>query len=385
MPKDQIKFEDVEAFCQEWGEGVRVEYKAERKHIPKTISAFANSQGGVFIIGVETDDDNKAVIPIKGIPKEGGIEEAITQSASTGIYPSVMPEVTIVDTENEGRVAVVVRVDESPLAPHAIQNSTQAYIRTGSVSQPYKLADMDRIQHMFKRREDSTIVYGQIIKRIEERMARYIDPELPSITAIARPVFPYKPIISTRAIYNFMRREIGRRAISRISGGAIYRTSPLNGLYYCRWEMNDHGIVYGNRQLPMADPDAIHHMDIYEVIQELLRCSAPFYATCEYRGNIEMSLRLQNIDGKSLIYAGDGHNLPSNYEAYKCHGSEILASTQFLSESLVKSDMGIGHLPRDSSIRIDREPPEMPDILSIFEELIDQILWAFDIDRTPEQ
>lgn len=41
--KDEITFSDVEDFCREFGEGVRVEYKREaeevKKHIPKIISS----------------------------------------------------------------------------------------------------------------------------------------------------------------------------------------------------------------------------------------------------------------------------------------------------------------------------------------------------------
>ena len=47
---------EIEAFCREWAEGVRVEYKSEIAHIPKIISSFANTLGGIFIIGVETDE-----------------------------------------------------------------------------------------------------------------------------------------------------------------------------------------------------------------------------------------------------------------------------------------------------------------------------------------
>ena len=66
-PKDEITFSDVEDFCREWPEGVRVEYKREIAHIPKIVSSFANTQGGVFIIGAETDEQNKVKSPIQGI------------------------------------------------------------------------------------------------------------------------------------------------------------------------------------------------------------------------------------------------------------------------------------------------------------------------------
>ena len=61
---NEIDFNDIKLFCSKWGEGMRVEYKSEIAHIPKIISSFANTQGGIFIIGVETDQNNKVKPPI---------------------------------------------------------------------------------------------------------------------------------------------------------------------------------------------------------------------------------------------------------------------------------------------------------------------------------
>ena len=172
-PQNEITFADIVGFCREFGEGMRVEYKSEIKHIPKIVSSFANTQGGVFIIGAETDEQNKVKLPIHGISSKDNphIEEQIQQSALTGIYPGVIPEIMLVDIPNSISLVVVVRVDESVHAPHAIQNLTRAYIRTGSITQPYeyKLAEIDRLAYMFKRREDSQTIAHQILDRIEKK------------------------------------------------------------------------------------------------------------------------------------------------------------------------------------------------------------------------
>ena len=234
-----ITFSDVEDFCQEYDEGVRVEYKRQIQHIPKIVSSFANTMGGIFIIGAATDSTNQVIFPIQGIPKKRGIEEQIQQSALTSIYPAVVPEVIICDVPNTDNVVVIVRVDESPQAPHAIQNSTRVYIRTGSITQPYELADIDRIQYMLKRRERSQEITPQIIKRIEERIessaeinppdldrnSPYLDTNLPNLTVIACPVFPYRPIISTGDIFDFaqndefLRSSYSLVSMSRVAGG----------------------------------------------------------------------------------------------------------------------------------------------------------------------
>ena len=130
--KKEIDFNDIEAFCREWAEGVRVEYKSEIAHIPKIISSFANTQGGIFIIGVDADKEcNKVIFPIQGTPNEGGIEERIVQSAITGIHPPVSPEVIIRDVPGKiGSVVVVVRVGESSgsTSTRFFSHSTKVYV-----------------------------------------------------------------------------------------------------------------------------------------------------------------------------------------------------------------------------------------------------------------
>ena len=234
-PIDEITFEDVESFCEVWAEGVRVEYKKEIRHIPKIVSSFANTHGGIFLIGVEADQtNNMPIFPIEGIPKDSGIEERIQQSALTGIYPGVIPEIKLVDVPNSNKVVVIVRVDESLQAPHAIKDVTQVYIRVGSITQPYeyKLANMDNIAYMFKRREDSQVVARQILERIREKISA-IEPtritidnhsqiyeDLPKITVIAQPTFPYRPVIPIPDIYELCQNRASR--FRRVEGGAAY-------------------------------------------------------------------------------------------------------------------------------------------------------------------
>ena len=156
-PFSEIEFDDIKAFCEEWTEGIRVEYKQEIPNtIPKIVSSFANTLGGILIFGVETNDNNEAKFPIEGMPKKNGFEETINDATFNGIYPPVTPEVKVYDVPDKpGNVVVLVRVNESPEAPHAIQNETKVYIRVGSTTQPTKLADIDRIQYMLKRERET--------------------------------------------------------------------------------------------------------------------------------------------------------------------------------------------------------------------------------------
>ena len=101
-PLADIDFTQVENFCRTFQEGVRVEYKAAPVHIPKVVSSFANSVGGIWVIGVETDPTtNMPRLPIAGMPNRPGIGEQIIQACITGIYPAITPELKVIELPDD--------------------------------------------------------------------------------------------------------------------------------------------------------------------------------------------------------------------------------------------------------------------------------------------
>ena len=377
-PADEINFSDIETFCGEYSEGVRVEYKREIKHIPKIVSSFANTQGGILLIGAETDENNKVVFPIQGIPNSGGLQEQIQQSALTGIYPPVMPEVTIYNipgpTEN---VVVIVRVNESQQAPHALQSSNHVYIRVGSVTQPYKLdyklANIDRIEYLLKRRERPEPIIHQILNRMEDRAQACLeeqDESNPYLTLICRPVFPYRPIISPSEIVAFL-REYHRKHANHPNryhfvfpfkeGEVTFGTRKVTGgvgfigrsFYY---EINEYGILYHGTTLlaEQFKENTLRDYDVIHEIYELLHYARIFYQECTYSGDIEFQARLRQVNGWKL-HLGDPHfseQIPSIE-------SDISASSPFAPLSVLK----------------------VKDFMDVILELSNQLFWSFDVQN----
>ena len=377
-----ITFSDIEDFCREFGENVRVEYKREidiKKHIPRIVSSFANAYGGIFVIGVEADKTNNKVVAIDGIPNSGGIEERILQSALTGIYPAVIPEVIICDVPNTDNVVVIIRVDESPQAPHAIQNSTRVYVRTGSITQPYdkpQLSEIDRIEYMLKRREDSQTTTRQILERTEERIKSLFCTNEPNLTAIARPVFPYRPVIATADIYDFAikNRLVWSDYSSRVAGGFSVSTIRHEDLYEY-WELNEYGIVYHRVELStqpstFANKETEDYLDFRQIVStigELIQKAQSFYERCEYLGNIEIKMQLREVFGKKLGLDGSYNETSrkkfDSIKRQKCLDSQVLVSTQCLPRDLMEREKFIG----------------------IVDQLAGQLLWAFNIDNPTER
>ena len=368
--ESDITFSDIKAFCDEYNEGVRVEYKREMvRHIPKIVSSFANTQGGILIIGVRADNETNRVVAIDGISNPGGLEEQIIQSALTGIYPAVQPEVIIREVPDTDNVVVIIRVTESPQAPHAIQNSTRVYIRTGSITQPYELAEIDRIEYLLKRREQPQITTQQIIDRTEERVSRFF-VEYPDITVIARPVFSYRPIISTGDIYEFAREaDLSWLYSSRVVGG-WFASTIRNSEFYSYWELNEYGIVYHRHHLDKIDQysnsNEAKYVDVRRFVWEIGRTiekATSLYKKCGYLGVVDITVQLREVFDETLLFYKFYSNIlhgpvkSDDIEKQQCFDSEVLASLQCLPQDL-----------------IDRNK-----FIDTVDQLTDPLLWAFNI------
>ena len=199
-PLAQVNFDQIIRFCETFPEGVRVEYKRQPADIPKVISSFANTAGGIWVIGVETDPaTNMARFPLIGMPRAPGVEEQIVQSAHTGIYPAFTPDVRVFEVPGESdRIVVVVKVLESIEAPHAIENSTRVYIRVASITPPYDLAEIDRIEYFLKRRQEPERRREELINQAATKSPHQ---RIRLIRVIVAPLFPRGVLIGHDTLY----------------------------------------------------------------------------------------------------------------------------------------------------------------------------------------
>ena len=353
-PLSEIEYSNIEKFCQTFGEGVRVEYKSQMiDSIPKTISAFANTLGGIILIGAETDKTSNKVIAINGIDKEPGIEERIINSSLQGIYPAVLPEVRIFDVpKTKGKILVVIKVHESMEAPHAIQNSTRIYIRTGSVSNPYDLAEVDRIEYLLQRREKQQKLREQLKQDARNRFEKFLGvlrPSQPFTEVCISPVYPYQPLITLDDLYGFSRKIPYNSPHypsiddpKRITNGICKFYGNHN--YFGYREINHYGLVFtrdGLEKVKSQWRSAATQKDeeklflrfthIVSDIIKSLKLAELFYRECGYIGNIEVEVNLQNIANEYLMYIDNGIDI---FNANKALDSSVYSSEIIMPEDI---------------------------------------------------
>lgn len=347
----RIEFADVEEFCREWGEGIRVEYKRDLiKEIPKTVSAFANTLGGILVMGVAADQNtNKAIFPIEGMAEAPGLEERVIQSSQTGVYPGVLPEVRVLSVPNQsGKVVAVVKVHESPEAPHAIQNSTRVYVRTGSLSQPYELAEIDRIEYLLKRREQPQKFRDELIAKSDARFSEHIAKEFrdqPCVAVEVARLFPREPILSAEALYEFAasRHPADRDRttdyfmdrVKRIPNG-VFSIGHRNTLPYA--ELSTYGVVLTRSQLDLGPSSWTPNKGILFVrppnviwtLGRSLRFAGKFFERANFSGAVRVLVRFVNVLHQPLQYSGH----ESDDLEYACSDREFSVQEVTTTEAL---------------------------------------------------
>ena len=182
-PLDTVTATDVKDFLSRveiQQEGPRLEYKmADRSGgIPtdtalKVIIAFANTYGGVLILGVEADKTTNRPVRWEGVQLKNGLEEAITAMCSSSIFPPAIPEVHICPFKSDpalpadDKAYVIVRVAPSLAAPHA-DKENHFFVRVNSQC---RLADLPTLTFLLNRQQQRAEMTAQLVKSVRERGA----------------------------------------------------------------------------------------------------------------------------------------------------------------------------------------------------------------------
>jgi hypothetical protein len=246
-------FENIKAFCElKHPEGIRLDYKGDWPNdLDRLVCAFANTLGGLILIGVAGEKvNNYPVWPPQGFPapQRGGVSERIIQVCRDNIYPPVRPQISpVIDNPHApGTAVVVIRVDESPEAPHSVKG--QVYERTGNQNFPYKPADIGRIEALIRRRgkveDEREASLAREILRARRKLAysRLAMPDvsdLNEVTAMSAakgphgrpllplrwisviPLFPRDELCELALCYGLLRGFCGAEQVQRAPGGAF--------------------------------------------------------------------------------------------------------------------------------------------------------------------
>ena len=174
-PISEITWQDVTDFCaQRPPEGTFLDYKEAFPAQPeKTIAAMANTFGGVVLIGVEEDDENKPILPLKGVALQRGLSERVMGIVLSNVSPPLIPEVHVAADASETNAVVIIRIPQSHQSPHAVSGGKAVYLRTGDRNNPEELATVSEIGWLTGQRARSTALREDLYRRAEGHFSAF--------------------------------------------------------------------------------------------------------------------------------------------------------------------------------------------------------------------
>jgi hypothetical protein len=361
-PIADINWEDVENFCeQKIPENAYLDYKENfPQNLYKSIAAFANTLGGLILIGVEEDNENKPVLPVKGINFDRGLSERIMNIILSNITPPVFPEIQIVTNYKGNSAIVIIRIPQSNQTPHAINNNTQVYIRTGNKNNPEKYANLDRIFWLNNQREKATNLKNSLINEAQKRFNDIYEKKINQpvnneeaanrftqgfFTLFLSPIYPENPFLSppelNQRVTNFFVRDYFRTGeefpISRhhrgselFKNGSIvslflgdfihYAEFNIFGLYFFRQILN-----WSFEQKKSSPIRIIRETEILSRLGEFLDSAIKFYENIGYNGLLQFTMKIDDIKDYPLgIFPGP--ELVTTIENEVEHSETILAN-----------------------------------------------------------
>ena len=218
-PISDLDHHDIEEFCTRFRENIRVEYKSTfddsvKRKLPKTLSSFANSYGGVLVIGVKTTSGVPEE-PFEGIAFQDPEPRLTVENVCRdNIFPEVLFYAQLVPSQVSGKAFLVIQVNESPKAPHAIENSTQVYVRTGDSASPTKLADMALLERLLLRRREVSARWDEFFAESSILADRAgIRKDVPLLELQIGPLYPTDVVIQREKVFEFLADDLRRRAL----------------------------------------------------------------------------------------------------------------------------------------------------------------------------
>lgn len=378
----ELSFDDIVKFCEAGhSEGLTLDYKlADSKSIARVACAFANTFGGIILVGV-AEKNEKPAPPFEGISNIEDVKKSIVDTILSSIYPSVTPRVHVANNAATGKGFLIVEIERSIAAPHAYENRS-IYRRFADRNNPNKqktqLSELEWIEALFRNRvERESYLSGQLTGFDEIHSSVYefnpnhtLDPRSRVLCrAAVLPLFPPTTRIDTqslRKVIDSTRQAVTNPEENFFLNNQVYFKTLQDGVYGAFLLGNgdahelrdpfrifallrDNGFIGVAFSAHHSEFDVYSGMKIQDVclISKITDFFRDFVRLCEvvYREvkiicSVEFSLEVRNCRGTTGIFPPKGailqnwllRNIPTGYrlpEDCVRFGKRILSSKGF--------------------------------------------------------
>lgn len=344
---DRITTEDLADLLAEAAvENVRLEFKREvpaKDETLKKLSSFANTYGGLVIVGAAADSSDGKLVALPGVEVVNGYKQRLVQWCYEGIWPLLEPFVSgpIPSPVDTAKVCYVVSVPESLEAPHFLNGRKGAWIRTNEFSQRFDhhLAKYDELEHLRARRILLVERREQTIERAFLRFQTYLSSAHSSTTSspngpsestmclVVSPLLPGRQLASQKELENKVVsvrcrwRDVGYPSVSRKvtqkesvlllnpSGEFSLFEATIFGQLFYAFDIVDSDTTLRGAPLPQC----IHLYQLLGHILVVCQHAGELLTRLGYRGDVILRTRLLGIRNVPIVRPTDYGRITSAY------------------------------------------------------------------------
>jgi hypothetical protein len=313
-PVNSLTFEDVVNFLKQGvAENTLLDYKLmlprRNEKFAKTIAAFANSMGGIIIIGVK-DENDKPSPPFSGIPFYQKIRGQIESIIQDYIDPVVFVDIAACKDPHSNNMFVVVNIPQSNLTPHLVGHAKRAYIRTGQASRPEIIVHPEKLPWLLDNRRKSQNLRNILLDKAEAHFnnflrAKFKTPETaPAAASISLvPLYPQSPLTDYKNMPHIM-RDIQFDCqntpfppadnFKTVQDGIVITLNDTSSL-----EFNAYGLMFYKTVLTNEEK-YINPQKFYEALTLFFKTAVNFYASLGFISTLALRIKLSNARGTKI-------------------------------------------------------------------------------------
>lgn len=311
----EIQFNDVNNFFNiKLREDLRLDYKEDfPRDLAKIVIAFANTAGGIILIGIRTNRNTNLPETIVGVPLSAGLEERVINITMSNIKPPISPEVKVCPYKSsdglpqDDRAVVVVRVPQSDVAPHSDSHNNAIWVRNHNTCDQ---ASLDVIERLLERRDKGTLLRERMEQEANQVATNAI-PGFPLIDGRIRyseirisPLFPLK-ITFNKSTDDFLRRQVEsidsiNEASPKLSGIDFTSRSQSTNLPRRFFSFSRNGYFIYIEPLEMPTSEEIYAERVIQILIKMLRASVRIFEHFGYFGRLSIQVLVNDVRGMKL-------------------------------------------------------------------------------------
>lgn len=301
---NMIKLQDIENLIKDQEpESKNLEYKGEiqgkeeNNAINKAVCGFANTDGGLFIYGLE-EDENKKPTAIKGISlKDTSWDEkkrSILSTIETNIEPRVDVEIKEIDL-GDSRYVILIKVPKSWNSPHCIKKNNgknrSFYIRRDGSTNPM---EFEEIRVMF-----------DLNNSLQEKINNYRDERVSFWSSKNKD--KYKVLFHAIPLDSFSKSQIDFK-----KARTVLNKQFLNGYFFSDFEglFSNEGVYNGKlfrngifeiSLVEYRDDDGVNVRNAYRTFKTFINESLDVYRELGILCPIVYFVTFTNIKGRNML------------------------------------------------------------------------------------